>query len=88
MAPNLHLAHVSGVLLTWAVFCYAFAMLGYAAEFASNGILLRARMDPDRKSHAAARLLNGNHSCVLAANFVSLQSIKFGPLCSPAGLRV
>src|ERR1700689_3906187 len=34
VAPNLHLAHISDVLLTWAVFCYAFAMLGYAAEFA------------------------------------------------------
>jgi cytochrome c-type biogenesis protein CcsB len=36
VAPNLHLAHVSDVLLTWAVFCYAFAMLGYAAEFAAT----------------------------------------------------
>jgi cytochrome c-type biogenesis protein CcsB len=36
VAPNLSLAHVSDVLLTWAVFCYAFAMLGYAAEFAAT----------------------------------------------------
>jgi cytochrome c-type biogenesis protein CcsB len=36
MAANLHLAHVSDVLLTWAVFGYAFAMLGYAAEFAAG----------------------------------------------------
>jgi cytochrome c-type biogenesis protein CcsB len=36
VAPNLHLAHISDVLLTWAVFCYAFAMLGYAAEFAAT----------------------------------------------------
>jgi cytochrome c-type biogenesis protein CcsB len=36
VAPNLHLAHISGVLLTYAVFCYAFAMLGYAAEFAAT----------------------------------------------------
>ncbi|HVT20383.1 MAG TPA: c-type cytochrome biogenesis protein CcsB [Mycobacteriales bacterium] len=36
MAANLHLAHVSDVLLTWAVFLYAFAMLGYAAEFAAG----------------------------------------------------
>jgi cytochrome c-type biogenesis protein CcsB len=36
VAPNLHLAHVSDVLLTWAVFCYAIAMLGYAAEFAAG----------------------------------------------------
>jgi cytochrome c-type biogenesis protein CcsB len=36
VAPNLHLAHISDVLLTWAVFCYAFAMLGYAAEFAAG----------------------------------------------------
>ena len=36
MAPDLHLAHVSDVLLTWAVFSYAIAMLGYAAEFAAS----------------------------------------------------
>jgi cytochrome c-type biogenesis protein CcsB len=36
VAPNLHLAHISDVLLTWAVFCYAFAMMGYAAEFAAT----------------------------------------------------
>ena len=36
VAANLHLAHTSDVLLTWAVFCYAFAMLGYAAEFAAG----------------------------------------------------
>src|SRR4051794_27027500 len=36
MAANLHLAHISDVLLTWAVFLYAFAMLGYAAEFAAG----------------------------------------------------
>jgi cytochrome c-type biogenesis protein CcsB len=42
VAPNLHLAHISDVLLTWAVFSYAFAMLGYAAEFAA-GRRLQAR---------------------------------------------
>jgi cytochrome c-type biogenesis protein CcsB len=42
---NLHLAHVSDVLLTWAVFCYAIAMLGYAAEFAAT-----------RRAQAAAAL--------------------------------
>jgi cytochrome c-type biogenesis protein CcsB len=31
---NLHLAHVSDVLLVWTVTAYALAMLGYAAEFA------------------------------------------------------
>ncbi|HEX3907906.1 MAG TPA: c-type cytochrome biogenesis protein CcsB [Mycobacteriales bacterium] len=36
MPANLHLAHTSDVLLTWAVFCYAIAMLGYAAEFAAG----------------------------------------------------
>jgi cytochrome c-type biogenesis protein CcsB len=36
MAPDLHLAHISDVLLTWAVFSYAFAMFGYAAEFAAG----------------------------------------------------
>jgi cytochrome c-type biogenesis protein CcsB len=36
MTPNLHLAHISDVLLTWAVFSYAFAMFGYAAEFAAG----------------------------------------------------
>ncbi|HWB66694.1 MAG TPA: c-type cytochrome biogenesis protein CcsB [Mycobacteriales bacterium] len=36
VAPNLHLAHVSDVLLTWTVFLYAFAMFGYAAEFAAT----------------------------------------------------
>ncbi|HWA67459.1 MAG TPA: c-type cytochrome biogenesis protein CcsB [Mycobacteriales bacterium] len=36
MQPNLHLAHISDVLLTWAVFAYAFAMFGYAAEFAAG----------------------------------------------------
>jgi cytochrome c-type biogenesis protein CcsB len=36
VAPNLPLAHTSDVLLTWAVFLYAFAMLGYAAEFAAT----------------------------------------------------
>jgi len=36
VAANLHLAHVSDVLLVWAVFCYAIAMLGYAAEFAAT----------------------------------------------------
>ena len=36
MSPNLHLAHTSDVLLTWAVFAYAFAMFGYAAEFAAG----------------------------------------------------
>jgi cytochrome c-type biogenesis protein CcsB len=36
MSANLHLAHISDVLLTWAVFAYAFAMLGYAAEFAAG----------------------------------------------------
>jgi cytochrome c-type biogenesis protein CcsB len=36
VTPNLHLAHISDVLLTWAVFLYAFAMLGYAAEFAAG----------------------------------------------------
>jgi cytochrome c-type biogenesis protein CcsB len=33
---NLHLAHISDVLLTYAVFAYATAMLGYAAEFAAS----------------------------------------------------
>jgi cytochrome c-type biogenesis protein CcsB len=48
MAPNLPLAHVSDVLLTWAVFCYAFAMLGYAAEFAATRrALAREQRDPD-----------------------------------------
>jgi cytochrome c-type biogenesis protein CcsB len=47
VAPNLHLAHTSDVLLTWAVFCYAFAMLGYAAEFAaSRRMLVRAASAP------------------------------------------
>jgi cytochrome c-type biogenesis protein CcsB len=36
VTANLHLAHVSDVLLTWAVFAYAIAMLGYAAEFAAG----------------------------------------------------
>jgi cytochrome c-type biogenesis protein CcsB len=36
VAPNLHLAHISDVLLTWTVFFYAFAMFGYAAEFAAT----------------------------------------------------
>jgi cytochrome c-type biogenesis protein CcsB len=36
VAPNLPLAHTSDVLLTWTVFCYAIAMLGYAAEFAAT----------------------------------------------------
>ena len=36
MTANLHLAHISDVLLTWAVFAYAFAMFGYAAEFAAG----------------------------------------------------
>jgi cytochrome c-type biogenesis protein CcsB len=36
VAPDLHLAHVSDVLLTWAVFSYAIAMFGYAAEFAAS----------------------------------------------------
>ena len=34
MPANTHLAHVSDVLLVWAVAAYAVAMLGYAAEFA------------------------------------------------------
>jgi cytochrome c-type biogenesis protein CcsB len=46
VAPNLHLAHVSDVLLTWAVFGYAFAMFGYAAEFAATRRLAaRPRLD-------------------------------------------
>ena len=36
MDANLHLAHISDVLLTWTVFLYAFAMFGYAAEFAAG----------------------------------------------------
>jgi cytochrome c-type biogenesis protein CcsB len=36
VTPNLQLAHTSDVLLVWAVFLYAFAMLGYAAEFAAG----------------------------------------------------
>jgi cytochrome c-type biogenesis protein CcsB len=42
VAPNLHLAHTSDVLLTWAVFLYAFAMIGYAAEFAATRRMLAA----------------------------------------------
>jgi cytochrome c-type biogenesis protein CcsB len=42
VAPNLHLAHISDVLLTWAVFLYAFAMIGYAAEFAATRRMLAA----------------------------------------------
>ena len=34
MLANTHLAHISDVLLVWAVASYALAMLGYAAEFA------------------------------------------------------
>ena len=34
MAPDVSLAHTSDVLFAWAVFLYAVAMLGYAAEFA------------------------------------------------------
>ncbi len=34
MLANPHLAHLSDVLLVWVVAAYAFAMLGYAAEFA------------------------------------------------------
>jgi cytochrome c-type biogenesis protein CcsB len=40
VAPDLHLAHISDVLLTWAVFSYAFAMFGYAAEFAATRRML------------------------------------------------
>jgi cytochrome c-type biogenesis protein CcsB len=36
VSPNLDLAHTSDVLLVWAVFLYAFAMLGYAWEFAAG----------------------------------------------------
>jgi cytochrome c-type biogenesis protein CcsB len=36
MQPNLHLAHISDLLLVWTVFLYAFAMFGYAAEFAAS----------------------------------------------------
>jgi cytochrome c-type biogenesis protein CcsB len=36
VAPDLHLAHISDVLLTWAVFSYAVAMFGYAVEFAAT----------------------------------------------------
>jgi cytochrome c-type biogenesis protein CcsB len=48
VAPNLHLAHISDVLLTWAVFSYAIAMLGYAAEFAAT-----RRLEVQRASHPA-----------------------------------
>jgi cytochrome c-type biogenesis protein CcsB len=48
VAPNLPLAHTSDVLLTWAVFCYAFAMLGYAAEFAATRrALAREQVETD-----------------------------------------
>jgi cytochrome c-type biogenesis protein CcsB len=52
VAPNLHLAHVSDVLLTWAVFCYAFAMLGYAAEFAGTRRAARAIENGERRNGA------------------------------------
>jgi cytochrome c-type biogenesis protein CcsB len=40
VAPDLSLAHTSDVLLTWTVFFYAFAMFGYAAEFAATRRML------------------------------------------------
>ena len=43
MAPNLHLAHISDLLLTWTVFCYAFAMLGYALFVLSLSVLNHIR---------------------------------------------
>jgi cytochrome c-type biogenesis protein CcsB len=54
VAPDLHLAHISDVLLTWAVFCYAFAMFGYAAEFAATRRLLALSAATDGARSAAA----------------------------------
>ncbi|HTW19806.1 MAG TPA: c-type cytochrome biogenesis protein CcsB [Mycobacteriales bacterium] len=71
MAPNLHLAHVSDVLLTWTVFCYAFAMLGYAAEFAAT----RRSMARRDASGLFARYLSGVR---LGRAAVALTVIGFG----------
>ncbi|HEU5034897.1 MAG TPA: c-type cytochrome biogenesis protein CcsB [Mycobacteriales bacterium] len=62
MLANPHLAHLSDVLLVWAVTAYALAMLGYAAEFAFGRRDERAGSDLPvwgggrRRSRAAGRI--------------------------------
>jgi len=71
VAPNLPLAHVSDVLLTWAVFCYAFAMLGYAAEFAAT----RRSAAREHGAVEAPRRLTARR---LGEGAVALTAIGFG----------
>jgi cytochrome c-type biogenesis protein CcsB len=72
VAPNLPLAHVSDVLLTWAVFCYAFAMLGYAAEFAAT------RRSINRGGDSAAMQRGSVRAQRLGQGAVALTVIGFG----------
>jgi cytochrome c-type biogenesis protein CcsB len=55
---NLHLAHVSDVLLFWTVIAYSSAMLGYAAEFAF-GRRARARGASTRAAENVGRAAVG-----------------------------
>jgi cytochrome c-type biogenesis protein CcsB len=53
LPADLHLAHISDVLLSWAISGYALAMLGYAAEFAFG------RRDAGRRAQTAGRIAVG-----------------------------
>ena len=58
MLANPHLAHLSDVLLVWVVTAYAFAMLGYAAEFAfgRTSARSRAKRDAGPRAQQAGRI--------------------------------
>jgi cytochrome c-type biogenesis protein CcsB len=77
MSANLHLAHISDVLLTWAVFGYAFAMFGYAAEFAAGRrayargggteVVGRGSRRAEMLGRAAVAVMTGGWLCHLAS---------------------
>jgi cytochrome c-type biogenesis protein CcsB len=75
VAPNLPLAHTSDVLLTWTVFLYAFAMLGYAAEFAATR---RAAVQAAGEASQAVVQVGSRNGRRLGQAAVALTIIGFG----------
>jgi cytochrome c-type biogenesis protein CcsB len=77
VAPDLHLAHLSDVLLTWAVFSYAFAMFGYAVEFAATR-RLQARPAFAADGHPAPRPASARRTRQIGQLALALTVVGWG----------
>jgi len=66
MAANLHLAHISDVLLTWAVFSYAFAMFGCATSEIVGDADVQRSVLPARHDVDVVRLVHSRRAAWVA----------------------